>query len=242
MRAPRLIYVGGIYHVVARCNNRQHFFNNHEDFNLYLTMLNKARDKYNVNIHGFCATNNHIHLILGTPQNKYLSLFMQYAQSHFAKAYNKKYGKTGHFWAGRYHSTIIDSEEYYMNCLLYVELNMTRNGAKKHPKNWKYSSYKQHAYGKGTFQIDYHDQYLQLGSSPKQRQKKYRQIMQSAMQEKGLLKKQQPITYGIIYGSKQFIQNTIQKYANHKYYKKRKYHKTKEKEIYTLRKTHRDTS
>ncbi|WP_372371256.1 hypothetical protein [Candidatus Uabimicrobium sp. HlEnr_7] len=168
--------------------------------------------------------------------------FMQYSQGHFAKAYNKKYKKTGHFWTGRYHSTIIESEEHYMNCLFYIELNMTRNGVTKHPKEWRYSSYGQHAYGKGIFKIDYHDQYLQLGSSPKQRQKKYRQIMQSAMEEKGLLKKQQPLTYGIIYGSKQFVQNIIQKHANHKYYEKRKNYKTQEKEIYTLRKTNIDTS
>ncbi|WP_372366007.1 transposase [Candidatus Uabimicrobium sp. HlEnr_7] len=101
-------------------NNRQYFFNDNEDFDLYLTMLNKARDKYGVCIHGFCMTNNHIHLILGTLENKNLSLFMQYSQGYFTKAYNKKYKKTGHFWRGRCHSTIIESEEYYMNIAFFT--------------------------------------------------------------------------------------------------------------------------
>ena len=217
MRPPRLIYVGGVYHVVARCNNREFFFKNNEDFDLYCKMLIKARTKYNVKIHAFCFTNNHIHLIIGTPYNKNLSLFMQYVQGHFAKAYNKKYGKMGHFWAGRYLSTIIDSEEYYMNCLMYIELNMVRNSAVKHPEKWKYSSYKQHARGKGILKIDYHHQYLKLGKTDKQRQKIYRRMVKNKIQN--FTQKQEIISRGLIYGAKEFVQNTIKEHAHHQYFK-----------------------
>lgn len=221
MRPPRIVYVGGVYHIVARCNNREYFFKNDEDFNLYLEILGKARKKYDVKVHAFCLTNNHVHLILGTPHNKNLSLFMQYTQGHFAKAYNKKYKKTGCFWNGRYKSTIIESEEYYMNCLLYIELNMVRNGATKHPKNWKYSSYNQHAQGQGIFEIDYHNQYELLGKTSKERQEKYQSIMSSKIKEKQLLKKQTHMSQVVIYGSQHFAQGIINKYTTHKYYQGR---------------------
>ncbi|BBM83915.1 transposase [Candidatus Uabimicrobium amorphum] len=219
MRPPRIIYVGGVYHIIARCNNREYFFKKDEDFDLYLKILGKARKKYNVSIHAFCLTNNHVHLIIGTPHNKNLSLFMQYAQGHFARAYNKKYNKMGSFWSGRYKSTVIESEEYYMNCLMYIELNMVRNVAKKHPKYWKYSSYSQHAEGKGIFQIDYHHQYMLLGKSSMERQKKYENIMNLKIKEKGLLQKQTHMFQVAICGSQQFIEDIINKYTNHSYYK-----------------------
>ena len=146
---------------------------------------------------------------------------MQYTQGHFAKAYNKKYKKTGCFWNGRYKSTIIESEEYYMNCLLYIELNMVRNGATKHPKNWKYSSYNQHAQGQGIFEIDYHNQYELLGKTSKERQEKYQSIMSSKIKEKQLLKKQTHMSQAVIYGSQHFAQGIINKYTTHKYYQGR---------------------
>lgn len=68
MRPPRIIYVGGVYHIIARCNNREYFFRNNEDFHLYLKFLDKARKKYDVLVHAFCLTNNHVHLILGHVQ------------------------------------------------------------------------------------------------------------------------------------------------------------------------------
>lgn len=236
MRPPRLIYIGGIYHIVARCNNREFFFKNNQDFDLYSKMLIKARAKYNVTIHAFCFTNNHIHLIIGTPYNKNLSLFMQYVQGHFAKAYNKKYGKMGRFWAGRYLSTIIDSEEYYMNCLMYIELNMVRNKAVKHPEKWMYSSYKQHARGRGILKIDYHPQYLKLGKTETQRQKVYRQMVKNKMQEVEFVKKQEVISKGLVYGSKEFIKTVIKEYATHEYFKNKKEYRVSN-QAHALKKT-----
>ena len=133
MRPPRLNFVGGIYHTTIRCNNKEFHFKEEEDFHLFLHYLEKARKKYDVEIHGYCLAHNHAHLVVGTSKNNNLSIFMQYLHGQFAKAYNRKYKKTGHFWGERFHSTVIESTTQMLNTLMYVERNMLANGHVKSP-------------------------------------------------------------------------------------------------------------
>ncbi|BBM86342.1 hypothetical protein [Candidatus Uabimicrobium amorphum] len=99
---------------------------------------------------------------------------------------------------------------------------MTRNGVTKHPKEWKWSSYNQHTNGKGPVVIDFHDIYLSLGDTVKEKRKRYAAMMEERMLEKGLLSKQPHFPYGLILGTESFIKEIITKYTSHKFYKNRK--------------------
>jgi hypothetical protein len=50
-------------------------------------------------------------------------------------------GRSGAFWEGRYHATMVDSGEYLWECVIYVELNMVRCGVVDHPRQWNWSGY-----------------------------------------------------------------------------------------------------
>ena len=47
----------------------------------------------------------------------------------------------GAFWEDRYHATAIDSDEHLHRCLVYIDLNMVRAGAVKHPSEWAQCGY-----------------------------------------------------------------------------------------------------
>ncbi|WP_372366669.1 hypothetical protein [Candidatus Uabimicrobium sp. HlEnr_7] len=72
---------------------------------------------------------------------------------------------------------------------------MTRNNVTKHPKEWKWSSYSRHTTGEGLIDVDYHEIYMNLGKTMKQRQKKYIEMMEERMKERGLLTKKPQMTY-----------------------------------------------
>ena len=222
MRPTRISMINGLFHVITRCNNKDFYFQKDEDFIEYLRILKKAREKYGFKLHAYCLTSNHVHLLLSTPSEDNLSMLMQYINGQYAKNYNRRHKKTGHFWGGRFHSTIIESESQLLNSIFYIELNMTRNGVTKHPKDWKWSSYSQHSKGEGTIAVDYHEIYLRLGTTMQERCKKYTAMMNEKMIKKGLLTKKPQITYGLIFGSELFIKEVITQYTSHKYYKDRK--------------------
>jgi putative transposase len=62
--------------------------------------------------------------------------------------YNRKYGRSGHLFQNRYHSTPIESGEYYWTALRYIELNPCRAKLCDEPEDWEYSSARAHLTGK----------------------------------------------------------------------------------------------
>ena len=222
MRPARISMINGLFHITTRCDNKNFYFQNEEDFSEYLKIVEKARHKYGFRLHAYCLTSNHTHLLISTPIQDNLSKLMQYINGQYAKNYNRRHQRTGHFWGERFYSTIIESERQLLNTIFYIELNMVRNGVTSHPKEWKWSSYNQHAKGKGPIDIDFHDIYISLGKTAKQRKKKYITMMKERMMQKGLLSKQSHFTYGLIFGSESFIKEIIARYTSHKYYEDRK--------------------
>ena len=61
---------------------------------------------------------------------------MQLVAGRTAQEYNQRKGRKGAFWEDRYHATAVDTEEYLVRCLVYIDLNMVRAGVVTHPQQW----------------------------------------------------------------------------------------------------------
>ena len=166
MHLPRIAFIGALYHITVRCNNREFFFQEEKDFETYLDILLKTKKIYKVKVHAYCITSNHVHLMLSTPEENTLSSFRQYLNGNYSKAYNKVHCKSGRFWGGRFYSTIIESETQFFNTLVYIELNMARAKAVEEPKDWKWSSYHAHAFGQQDRVLDFHPLYNEMAEIP----------------------------------------------------------------------------
>lgn len=209
MRPPRICFVGGVYHVTVRCNNREFFFQDEEDFRIFLELVLRAKLLYNVHVYAYILTNNHVHLIVGTPKEPTLSPFMQYVNGNYAKAYNKRHGKTGRFWGARFGSVVIESDTQFFNTLFYIEFNMVRCQKVENPGDWKWSSYHAHAAGEENPILDFHDLYLALGSTPEERQRIYQEMAAAYGQERGLSRRPE-LTSGVILGSRTFVESLLE--------------------------------
>ena len=67
-----------------------------------------------------------------------LSKFMQDLQQRVAKEMNRRTEKKGHFWQGRFFSSILEGEEAISSCLAYVALNDVRAKIVTNPKEYAY--------------------------------------------------------------------------------------------------------
>jgi len=176
MHPPRIAFIGALYHITARCNNREFFFQEEKDFETYMDILLRSKKIYKAKVHAYCITNNHVHLLVATPEENTISAFMQYLNGNYSKAYNKIHEKTGCFWGGRFYSTIIESETQFFNTLVYIELNMVRARVIENPKYWQWSSYNAHAFGKEDRVLDIHPLYNEIGRDATERQQNYRDM------------------------------------------------------------------
>ena len=84
---------------------------------------------------------NHYHLIIETVEGN-LSIGMRQLNGVYTQAFNRRHGKVGHLFQGRFKAILIQKETHLLEACRYVVLNPVRAGAVEHPERWKWSSYR----------------------------------------------------------------------------------------------------
>jgi putative transposase len=140
-RANRYILPGYAYHLTHRCHDRQWLLKFAADRNEYRLRLRRALRDSRISLLAYCVTFNHVHLLMTAPEPGDVSAFMQRLQGEFAEWYNRRKRRSGAYWDGRYHCTMIEGGRHLRNCMRYIDLNMVRAGAVAHPREWRWCGY-----------------------------------------------------------------------------------------------------
>ena len=178
-RKPRMYLPGVPSHVVQRGNNREVSFFCDDDYLFYLECLKEAATKYDVAVHAYVLMTNHVHLLLTPVTVEGISLVMQSVGRRYVQYINYICRRTGTLWEGRHKASLIDAESYLMSCYRYIELNPVRAGMVSHPGDYRWSSYRHHAYGEKNKLVSDHDLYRRLGPGPDERHYHYRELFNS---------------------------------------------------------------
>lgn len=216
MPRPLRITVPNIYfHILDRGNNRQILFYAEEDFIYFLKLLKRYKKELKFKPYHLCIMPNHIHLIMEPTIEGSLPKIMMRLTLAYSSYFNKKYSGVGHVWQGRYKSSLIDKENYFIWCGLYVELNPVRTGLAASPGNWKWSSHNFYASGEGNplikGLIDVDPYYLQSGDNSEERQKRYLQNIEETMKERFLKEIRDKLNEGV-FGSLGFVKEMKEKF------------------------------
>jgi len=203
------------FHILDRGNNRQIVFREDEDFVYFLKLLKRYKKELKFKLYHLCLMSNHIHFLIEPTVEGSLPKIMMRLTLAYSSYFNKKYGGVGHVWQGRYKSSLIDKEDYFIWCGLYIELNPVRAKLVTQPEDWRWSSYNFYAFGEIDplieNLIDVDPYYLQLGSSPGERQKRYRQNIEGVMEERFLKDIREKLNEGV-FGNLNFIKEMKEKF------------------------------
>jgi putative transposase len=132
---------GYAYHLTHRCHNQAWLLKRAVDRNEYRSRLREALRGSGVALLAYCVTSNHVHLLTTARQPDAIPTLMQKVQGEYAEWYNRRRGRTGAYWDGRYHCTMIESGRHLWNCATYIDLNMVRAGTVRHPREWRWCSF-----------------------------------------------------------------------------------------------------
>lgn len=177
-RLPRLNLPGIAQHVVQRGNNRHVSFFAEQDYAVYLDKLKDYAKKYQVDVHAYVLMTNHVHLLMTPATEKGVSQLMQSLGRYYVMYINKTYQRTGTLWEGRYKSTLVDSDNYFLLVSRYIELNPLRANMVQHPAEYPWSSYQGNALDKDIALLSPHHCYLALGANEGERKRAYRQLFE----------------------------------------------------------------
>ena len=128
-RPLRIDVEGGWYHVTARGTERRSIFPDDSYGRYFLTLLERMSARYGVEVHAYCLMGNHYHLILRTPEAN-ASAAVQWLNISHSVWFNRKQGRVGHVFQGRFKSVLIDGEgSWLLVASAYLHLNPVRTVA-----------------------------------------------------------------------------------------------------------------
>ena len=138
-RLPRRRFPDGTYHVTSRGAAGCPIYLDGDDYRLFLVLLRDAVDRWEWFVHVLCLMPNHFHLVVTTTGPR-LSAGMHRVNSVYAGTFNAKHERQGHLFGDRFHSRMIDSDEYLQNACRYVLEKPVRAGLCASPADWPWSA------------------------------------------------------------------------------------------------------
>ena len=143
-RLPRLDFPGAFHHITSRGNGGVEIFRDDGDRRLFLSLLADEVDKFAWHWHGYCLMGNHYHLLIETPQAGMVA-GMCHLNGVYARRFQRKHGRRGHLFQGRYHSVLVQRDAQLLEGLRYLALNPVRAGMVARPEDWPWSHHRAYA-------------------------------------------------------------------------------------------------
>ncbi|MDO5625248.1 MAG: transposase [Pseudomonadota bacterium] len=205
-RLPRLTVAGYPHHVIQRGNNRQPIFLHDDDRRRFLTLLHEYAHAHQVAVHAYVLMDNHIHLLLTPDTAEGLPRLMQAVGRHYVGWFNRRHGRSGTLWEGRYRSALIEAERYLLACMVYIDLNPVRAGMVAAAADFGWSS---HAALLGQRQdplLTPHPLYWALGNTPFARERAYAELVAAGLAARQQADIRKAVHSGWALGGEGFVQ------------------------------------
>lgn len=203
-RLARLYAPGCAHHVIQRGNNRQACFHNSKDKHVYLKYLQEASVAHGVAVHAYVLMTNHVHLLVTPESEKSCGKTMQSLGRRYVRYFNNQNNRTGTLWEGRYRSTLIDSDNYFIAVSRYIELNPVRADMVSSPSEYRWSSFGFNGLGRSDPLITPHPLYLSLSSDRVKRTQKYLAMFEAPISQELVADLREATNKGWAFGGKHF--------------------------------------
>jgi putative transposase len=164
-RLPRIVLAGAPHHVVQRGHNRQPIVTDDEDRRMWLATLRDAAVTLGVEVHAWALRDDRFHLVVTPPSPTAVSRLMQTVGRRYVGWFNRRHGRTGTLWEGRFRASVLEPARWLLACMRYVELQ---------PGERAWSSLPHHLGQQADTVVTDHPAYWALGNTPFERQAAYR--------------------------------------------------------------------
>lgn len=126
-RQPRLSLSDQLHHVLLSGNNGQPVFADSADRALFVALLSTHAQAQGVALHAWALMPDHIHLLLTPQRDGALSLCMQAVGRAYVQAFNRRHGRRGTLWEGRYRSTVLEPDAWLLRAMVWLDTHPQRS-------------------------------------------------------------------------------------------------------------------
>src|SRR5208283_4948905 len=152
---------GDLHFITCSCYRRQPLLGTPRRRDLFLTVLEQVRRRYQFVVAGYVVMPEHVHLLIGEPQEKTPSTVMQALKLSFARRViaeahdptSRKAREVGHphtaqhVWQKRFYDFNVWTEHKRIEKLRYMHRNPVTRGLVASPELWRWSSFRDYFLG-----------------------------------------------------------------------------------------------
>jgi putative transposase len=182
-RQLRQVLPGIALHVIQRGVNRAACFRAEVDYLVYLSHLRQLSARHECTLHAYCLMTNHVHLLLTPGDEESCSALMRDLGRRYVPYFNRRHGRTGTLWEGRFHSCMVESTRYVLACYRYIELNPVRANMVRHPAAYLWSSYAINTGRRADDLLSPHAEFAALAADADGRSVAYQRLFEDRMDE-----------------------------------------------------------
>jgi putative transposase len=143
-RPLRIEFPGARYHVTARGNEQKAIVRDDLDREDWVATFGLVCDRFGWRCLEWCLMDNHFHFVLETPKAN-LARGMQQLNGRYAQRFNRRHGRVGHLFQGRYKALLTQNDGHLLGACRYTVLNPERTEAPRRYDTWRWSSYRANA-------------------------------------------------------------------------------------------------
>ncbi len=181
-RAPRILIEGGLYHVYNRFARGEEVFADPEEAIVFLDLLRGLKQRDDLHVLAWCLLSNHFHLAVRTSAVP-VSRTMRTLQGGFAKAFNRRWKRSGPLWQSRYQTRLVDSQRYFEQLVFYIHLNPVRAGLVDDPIEYVFCGHRELLGKVHDPLLDVDDALLSFGTTTKSARRTYLKRLNAALAE-----------------------------------------------------------
>jgi putative transposase len=214
-RLPRLTIPGLPHLVVQRGHNGAAVFGDDEDRrNLLVAAQGYAADA-GVEVHAWAFTQNRVFWLLTPAHAGALATFMQALGRTYTRQFNRRYGRSGTLWEGRYRVGVLQPGRWVIAAMVFLDTLSVREGLSMHPFELSWSS-GAHCVGRPAPHLPDpvhgrgwgpHPDYWALGNTPFAREAAYEKWVETGLSVSQIQSLEATVRQGWVLGDPAFIES-----------------------------------
>lgn len=123
-RLPRLSLPGVAHLVLQRGHNAESIVRDQQDVDHLLKVLREEALTNKLRLHGYSISGSLIGLLVTPTSAEGLSRMMQGLGRRYAAAFNRRHGRRGALWEGRFRSALVGPGEHLLTALRWIDGNL----------------------------------------------------------------------------------------------------------------------
>ena len=148
----------------------------------FLDLLRELKQRDDFQVFAWCLLSNHFHFAVRTSAVP-LSRTMRTLQGGYARAFNRRWQRSGPLWQSRYQTRLVDSQRYLERLIFYIHLNPVRAGLVEDPAEHVFCGHREVLGKVHDPLLDVDDALQSFGATTKSARRSYLKRLNAALAE-----------------------------------------------------------